>query len=616
MPLPYRTTLRLPIVTDVVALAEQEVEKWLESGGKVDSPKRVGFIDGSLLEPGLHQLSKGRWLAIARLLDHQTQEPRLLLRLTEENPSGTWQVSVAALASGDTSSRADTLVIEAARIDQPDAEGQVDPPRLVGQLLARETIFDGRTPVTPDPSLIDSERVSSVFDAITDERRSVTVIVACSPSDDLEDAFRDRVRKLTSKLSGVAAVFVLSYAAAGELNSRLPLSHQVENGRVRTFLPQVDLTSSLDGRRHRVLGPQTFARAIKGRNVARYLQSAFAVQTRTALMATPLPRQLRRQLSALNDSLSDVVRTSLVERLVSDERMAAPSPSKSVNPLESLVSRVGQAISRWLGRPVGSVTSELIDEADEFMNRQRASLASAVKALDESRTDVERILESNAELSEDLEFRGLELAEAEKTTAKLEDEVRYLRRELSKVGLHTQFQDAGDTTWSTPEDISDLLLRLDPRLGDPIADRVVFTGSADRAREVDARDQSGLYVQRCWEIVRSLVEYVDCRRAGSFVGNVHSYLQSDEHDSFKVSQTRHAPTESKQTLDQWGRERLFPVPKDVSPDGVRLMDAHFKIAQDSSFAPRLHYFDDSAGSGKIYVGYIGRHLTNTKTKNR
>lgn len=615
MPLPYRTTLRLPSSTDAVALAEQEVENWLDSRGKVDPSKRIGFIDGSLLRPGLHELSKDRTLTVVRLLDSQSGSPRILMRLTEQNSSGIWQVSIAAVSSGASSARADTLIVEASRIDAPDADGEVDPPGIVTQLLARESILDGDTPVTSEPSLIDAGRVDLVLEAIVDELRSVTVIVACAPSNDLEDVFRDRVRKLTSKLSGVASVFVVSSDAAAELNARLPLSHQIEKGRVRTFLPNVDLTSPLDGRRHRVLGPQTFSHAIRGRNVARYLQSTFAVQTRSALLATPLPRHLRRQLSALNDSLSDVIRESLVDRLVTDERMAAPKPSKSSGSLELLATRVGQALSRWLGRPVLAASPELVDEADEFFNRQRASLASANEALEKSRVQVERAQERSEELQQDFEFRGLELADAEKSTAKLEDEVRYLRRELAKVGKSAFLPTEADS-WQSPEDIGELLLRLDPKLGDPISARVVFTGSADLAREVDARDQSGLYVQRTWEVVRTLVEYVDCRLSGAFAGNVHSYLQSDEHDFFKVSPTRHAPFETKQTLDQWGRERLFPVPADVSPKRVELMDAHFKIAQDNSFAPRLHYFDDTDRTGKIYIGYIGRHLQNTRSKNR
>lgn len=43
------------------------------------------------------------------------------------------------------------------------------------------------------------------------------------------------------------------------------------------------------------------------------------------------------------------------------------------------------------------------------------------------------------------------------------------------------------------------------------------------------------------------------------------------------------------------------------------MAAHFKPTWTDTFAPRMHYFDDTDGTGKIYVGYIGRHLTNTKS---
>jgi hypothetical protein len=45
------------------------------------------------------------------------------------------------------------------------------------------------------------------------------------------------------------------------------------------------------------------------------------------------------------------------------------------------------------------------------------------------------------------------------------------------------------------------------------------------------------------------------------------------------------------------------------------MPAHFKAGQENTFAPRVHYFDDTDQTGKIYIGYIGRHLMNTKTKN-
>lgn len=60
------------------------------------------------------------------------------------------------------------------------------------------------------------------------------------------------------------------------------------------------------------------------------------------------------------------------------------------------------------------------------------------------------------------------------------------------------------------------------------------------------------------------------------------------------------------------RERMFAVPSSVDPSGRAFMGAHLRIGGGRT-APRLHYLDDCSGSGRIYVGYIGMHLTNTMT---
>jgi hypothetical protein len=55
------------------------------------------------------------------------------------------------------------------------------------------------------------------------------------------------------------------------------------------------------------------------------------------------------------------------------------------------------------------------------------------------------------------------------------------------------------------------------------------------------------------------------------------------------------------------------VPRDIHPDGAIFMDAHFKIARKGLVSPRIYYHDDASRTGKIYVGYIGRHLPNAHT---
>lgn len=44
------------------------------------------------------------------------------------------------------------------------------------------------------------------------------------------------------------------------------------------------------------------------------------------------------------------------------------------------------------------------------------------------------------------------------------------------------------------------------------------------------------------------------------------------------------------------------------------MESHVKIDSAGATSPRVHFFDDTAGeTGKVVVGYVGRHLRNTKT---
>ena len=59
--------------------------------------------------------------------------------------------------------------------------------------------------------------------------------------------------------------------------------------------------------------------------------------------------------------------------------------------------------------------------------------------------------------------------------------------------------------------------------------------------------------------------------------------------------------------------REFPVPAELAPDDTVFMGAHFKIARKGLISPRMHYYDDTGQSGKIYVGYIGKHLPNAHT---
>ena len=59
--------------------------------------------------------------------------------------------------------------------------------------------------------------------------------------------------------------------------------------------------------------------------------------------------------------------------------------------------------------------------------------------------------------------------------------------------------------------------------------------------------------------------------------------------------------------------RMLSVPTEVCADGNVFMGSHFRIAMKGLLSPRMHYHDDAINTGKVYVGYIGKHLPNKQT---
>jgi hypothetical protein len=77
--------------------------------------------------------------------------------------------------------------------------------------------------------------------------------------------------------------------------------------------------------------------------------------------------------------------------------------------------------------------------------------------------------------------------------------------------------------------------------------------------------------------------------------------------------SQHAATETALTRTRFGSERIFPVSAEVDPSHRSIMTAHFKLAQIGMVSPRMYYLDHYTATGRIYIGYIGPHLTNAMT---
>jgi hypothetical protein len=620
MGLEYKAVFRLAEGTNAVQLAEQEMQAWIESRKGLTPTAREELRAGKALRPGIHSLSKRSSLIVAEVSRVEDLSQRKLIRFTEENNTGTWCVSVHAfsLPNGGSGKR-QTLLVDVDQVDGPPTSGVVAPPRFVTQLLGREHVYDGRTPLLAEPRMVRHRDVDELVQAIVDPTRSASVIAAASLEPRLDEPLRKRLKSLTSGLTGLAATYVVTDEAFEAFERALPASHRIQRGRVRTFLPGVKLGDGVDARRHRILGPATFARAIHGNAISFSLREAFAIETRAPLLAAPLPPDVRRGVEVLQKSLAEVTREASVERRITEFRETRPTTKVQPPTLENIgvpfIARLQQTLARWLG------TSEVpqiqhLEQLDELVERQQA----LADALFEEAASMEGALQGERaslalirELNDDLE---LSLAESEDETRRLQYEVQVLRNRLVVIGQAEEtFVEPEDEEWAAPESLTELVERLSlGKNSHKASDFVVFTGSIDPIKEILIRDPVGRYARAFWDYVHVLYDFAVARRSG-FAGNVHSYLNDDKTPGKKCSPNRHATHESESTLQQWGHERVFPVPTSIHLSGEIQMPAHFKPTHENTFAPRMHYYDDTSASGKMYVGYIGKHLTNKQSRN-
>ena len=264
---------------------------------------------------------------------------------------------------------------------------------------------------------------------------------------------------------------------------------------------------------------------------------------------------------------------------------------------------------------IEEVTEEsLIAAVDRIESQATRQIRAARDELDELIAEQNQTLERQAaelrEVKAAIEEEQFERADAEEQSVRFEDECHELRATVDD--LRRRLYTVGDTeVWTRPlmpqpvrrpASFIDLLERLTDLGG-----RVVFTGDEDVTIALEANDV-GNASRSAWNAILALDGYVRASLSEGFNGDVHEYLTSPPTGFPTVPTTKHARTESESTLNQYAAERCFPVPTDVDPGGRRLMTAHFKLAKIGMISPRMHYLDDVRGTGRVYVGYIGRHL--------
>ncbi|GAA1111979.1 hypothetical protein [Kitasatospora arboriphila] len=141
-----------------------------------------------------------------------------------------------------------------------------------------------------------------------------------------------------------------------------------------------------------------------------------------------------------------------------------------------------------------------------------------------------------------------------------------------------------------------------------------FTGDEKETVALDGQPDGSGWARLAWDGLTALQEYAAAAVRGEAGGDFKAWCEHTPPGCHHFPPRKAVRWESRtvESHAKWKRERMLPVPPCVDVSRRAFMGAHLRIGGGST-APRLHYLDDCSGSGRIYVGYIGQHLTNTRT---
>ena len=424
-------------------------------------------------------------------------------------------------------------------------------PRLARGLLAAVPAYDSLAVLTGEPVLIGRERVDELIDILCDlDRRYPAVVASPHPETAFED-WRVTITRVMWFLPGLASIYLLDPLAEQAFVEGIGETHAVWGGALRTYLPDVDPAVAEEAARHRVLSPARIA----------------ADPGRVAGIVSVLPRRLAVE-APLPAALAGVNRT-----LLTQER-GAPEATD----VEGLLAQVTQLAGDR------DVALDLAESEEERANTLFIERENALA----------------------------ELAEREQRVLYLDSQVRALQRRLVAGGRPGDAFLPVEEPAAPPATFAELLDWMETDLS-----RVVFTGDTTAPLSLDQRPEASTWVRSSWEILQALDAYATAKVGNGFPGDFKTWCESPPSGEHAIPAGKVARDESETVRNnaKWHREREFPVPTEISESGSVFMGAHIRIGASAGgqISPRLHLYDGTTQTGLVYVGYLGRHLTNTRT---
>ncbi|MFD3494913.1 hypothetical protein ACFWWB_30835 [Streptomyces sp. NPDC058690] len=472
-------------------------------------------------------------------------------RLRETAPGGIWQTTVLVRQVGDGPTWVQ-LDVEHLPDDADAVPVPAKTPRLAKSLLDVLEARDGLADVTPMPQVVEAEDVDSVLDELCDENRRLPIVIATSPYGVNFETWLERtVDPLFRPLSGLAVLYVLAPEAEPLFNRTLE-HHRVYGGGVRTYLPGVDPAWPADGQRHRVMSRR---------------------------LITEKPQQARRILAQLPQSLAT--------------RVPLPEELDSVPVMRTRAKDGGGKSELERLRNESDALLEILEEA----GREQRVRADEIRDL---KHDLRKAEDNETLLIIDYDEQYRELYEAKA-------QLLTLQKRLLVLGAAQDAYAPVEITTADPTSFEEILTRIKQM------PRVHFTGRTKDTLELDDQAYGSSWVRMAWEALQALEGFAEAASKGMTNCDFKQWCTDKPSGVHTISPRKVVRDESKTVKANaaWRRQRTFPVPEYVNPDGKVFMGAHLRIGGGNTIAPRLHYFDAACGDHGIFIGYIGPHLTNT-----
>ncbi|MFM8795082.1 MAG: tetratricopeptide repeat protein [Acidimicrobiales bacterium] len=142
--------------------------------------------------------------------------------------------------------------------------------------------------------------------------------------------------------------------------------------------------------------------------------------------------------------------------------------------------------------------------------------------------------------------------------------------------------------------------------------RIEFSARAlDELRVLEGLPNRAHVARRIKQDLETLDKYALATSGGSDTIDFFNFAKLDGYASSSLAMKESEGTGNNPVFRA---ARTFPVPRTVDPSSRIYMPAHFKLPGTFPNVPRIHFtLDGLSSTGKVWVGYVGPHLENSRS---